>query len=125
MPLLGRVTAGPGGIAEEHVEGWRHIEATFIPHGQEADCFLLEARGESMIEAGISDGAQLLVCVSVAVHDGDIAVVDVDGEAVVKRAFIDPAKGTVTLVSANPAFRPVTVPRARIIGRVMAATNRL
>lgn len=121
LPLLGRVTAGPGGIAEENVLSLHHVETTFIPHGQEHDCFLLDVRGESMIDAGLRPGDRLLVCSAVQVNDGDIAVVDVDGEAMVKRVYR--RDHAVLLVSDNPAFAPREVETARIIGRVMNATR--
>lgn len=121
LPLLGRVTAGPGGIAEENVLSLHHVETTFIPHGQERDCFLLDVRGESMIDAGLRPGDRILVCSAVQVNDGDIAVVDVDGEAMVKRVYR--RDHAVLLVSDNPDFAPREVETARIIGRVMNATR--
>lgn len=117
LPVLGRVTAGGGGVAEESIEGYRHLPVTFIPTGQEKACFLVEARGESMTDVGISPGDLLLVCSAVEVRDGDVAVVDVDGEAVVKRVYRQ--EGRLLLTSENPAFVPFTVNRARIVGRVM------
>jgi repressor LexA len=119
LPLLGRVTAGPGGSAEEAVLGYHHVEKTWIPPGQEDGCFLLDVRGDSMVDAGIRDGDRILVCRTVSLRDGDVAVVDVDGEAMVKRVYS--RDGSFLLVSENPQFKPVEVPRARIIGRVMTS----
>lgn len=118
VPIMGRVTAGPGGVAEEQIEEYRHIPSTFIPRGQERSCFLVQARGESMVDAGIREGDLLLVCPTVAVRDGDVAIVDVDGEAMVKRVYIQSVR-RVMLVSDNSAYPPRFVERARIIGRVM------
>ena len=125
VPIMGSVTAGAGGIADEQVEEYRHIPMTFIPQGQERSCFLVEARGESMVDAGIAEGDLLLVCPTVAVHDGDVAVVDVDGEAMVKRVYHQTGsggrsrRGRVLLVSDNSSYPPRLVDRARIVGRVM------
>ena len=119
LPLLGRVTAGPGGSAEEAVLGYHHIEASWIPPGQEDACFLLDVRGESMTDAGIRDGDRVLVCKTVPLRDGDVAVVDVDGEAMVKRVYL--RNSAILLVSEHQDFTPIEVPKARIIGRVMAS----
>ncbi len=119
LPVLGRVTAGEGGITEEHIEEYRHVPKTYIPEGQEKACFLVEATGESMIDAGIKSGDELLVCKAVSVNDGDVAVLDIDGEAVVKRVYVE--NDHLMLVSDNPDIPPRRVPRARLVGRVMWA----
>lgn len=117
IPLVGHVTAGTGGIPIDHIEEYRHIPATFIPPGGEDTTFLLKAHGESMIGAGIQDGDLLLVCSSVAVHDGDIAVLEVEGEVMVKRIFR--REKSLLVISENPTIAPFEVTEARLVGRVM------
>lgn len=122
LPLLGSVTAGEGGIAEEHVLGYHHVPKTFIPDGQEQNCFLLQAHGDSMDDAGITDGTLMVICSTVSVRDGDIAVLDLDGEAVVKRVYHQDTE-TLMLISesSDPRHTPRIATRAQIVGRVMAS----
>lgn len=117
VPLIGEVSAGPGILAEQNIEYLHRLPKTFIPAGNEDSCFLLRARGESMIDAGIQDGDLLFICNAVEVDDGDIAVLLVDDEAVVKRVYRK--NGTLMLVSENPAYPPREVDQAFLIGRVM------
>lgn len=117
LPLLGQVSAGGGGIPKEHIKEWRHIPASFIPPGEQQDCFLIVAHGESMMDAGIEDGDLLLVSSSAPINDADIAILEVEGEAIVKRVFRR-ANGLLA-VSANPVLPPFEVAEARIVGRVM------
>lgn len=121
LPILGRVTCGGGGFNEEAIIGYSHFPRTFIPPGQEDACFILDVVGDSMADAGLRDGDQIVVCSGVPVHDGDIAVVDVENEAVCKRVYL--RGSSVLLVSDNPEFAPREVDRARIVGRVMRATR--
>ncbi len=56
--------------------------------------------------------------------DGDIAVVEVDGETMVKRLYRTDDRDTWLLVSENKSYRPREVAEARIIGRVMQTRRR-
>ena len=53
LPLLGRISAGAGMLAEENIEDY--VEVPSVIGGQDGD-YVLEVRGESMKNAGIMDG---------------------------------------------------------------------
>lgn len=120
VPVYGRAAAGEGGIADSQPSEYRHIPATWIPSGQDDDCVLIEATGDSMTDVGIRNGDLLLTCPSVPVEDGDIAVVQTaDGEVTVKRVFL--RDENLMLVSENSRIPPRILPRSEVrwIGRVM------
>ena len=58
VPVVGRVAAGEPILAVENVENYFPIPAEFMPNSQ---TFMLNVKGESMINAGILDGDQILV----------------------------------------------------------------
>ena len=58
VPLLGRVAAGEPLLAVENVETYFPVPSEFMPN---QNCFMLEVKGESMVNAGIFDGDNILV----------------------------------------------------------------
>ena len=82
-----------------------------------------------MTEAKISPGDMLLVCPTVPARSGDICVVVVENEALVKRVSItrDDAGDMerIILYSENPSFEPMDINDRdfRIVGKVMHATT--
>lgn len=80
--------------------------------------FFGRAVGDSMIEAGVSEGDLLVIDRSLEPHDGDMAVCFVDGEFTLKYlSFSDPTGrdgesgmfNHIWLVPANPAYKPIRV----------------
>ena len=57
VPVLGRVAAGEPLLAIENVESYFPIPAEFMPNAQ---TFILNVVGESMINAGILDGDKVI-----------------------------------------------------------------
>jgi DNA polymerase V len=57
--------------------------------------FLIRARGNSMVRAGIFDGDELVVDRSIQAEDGHVVVAVVDGEMTVKRLRMLPDGGVV------------------------------
>ena len=72
VPIIGTVAAGQPLLAVENIEGYFPIPAEFMPNSQS---FLLKVKGESMINAGIFDGDQVLVKQQSTAEDGDIVVI--------------------------------------------------
>lgn len=133
IPVVnGVAAAGDGGIADDaivEIHQYPRGMLTHIPEGQIEACFFVEARGESMTEAKITTGDMLLVCPTVTVQSGDICVVVVGDEAMVKRVSIKRDETgdiqRLLLYSENPNFEPmdVTDQNARVVGKVMHSTT--
>ena len=71
VPVLGRVAAGEPLLAIENVESYFPIPAEFMPNAQ---TFILNVVGESMINAGILDGDKVIVEQTADAQNGDIVV---------------------------------------------------
>lgn len=94
-----------------------------VPEGIHAD-FVLRCRGNSMINARIHDGDMVFIRRQPEVENGEIAaVLDDDGEAMLKRVYYD--AGSITLVPANPDYPPraysgEALGEVKIIGKAVA-----
>ncbi len=110
VPLLGRIAAGsPLEALPDPV--WEPVPSFLCPAGEEA--FLLQVRGDSMVDAGIEDGDYLLVRRQDSAADGDVVVALIDErEATVKRILQTPEG--VELRPANPAYPVMRFAPARV-----------
>ena len=84
VPLIGQVAAGQPLLAVENIESYFPIPTEFMPN---AESFMLKVKGESMINAGIFDGDNILVEKCDNVHNGDIVVALIDDSATVKTFY--------------------------------------
>lgn len=102
IPLLGSVVAGVPIEAQEDLEGYIYI--SFRP---KEEYFAVRVHGDSMINAGIADGAVLVVHKQECVENGDIVVAMLNREQTVKRfkMFGD----SVFLKPENPAYDLIPV----------------
>lgn len=103
LPLIGRVAAGSPLLAVENVERHYSCADMFDP---QAD-YLLRVRGESMRDAGISDGDLLAVHKTKIARNGQIVVARIDDEVTVKR--LELKRGRIRLLPANPDFEPIKI----------------
>ena len=106
LPIIGRVAAGNPILAEEHIEDYCELPATFF--SPNAD-YLLQVCGDSMIECGIMDGDLLAVHRTQNVNNGDIVVARIEDEVTVKRFKRSRSKHQVTLLPENKYFSPIEV----------------
>lgn len=117
VPLVGRIAAGSPILAEEQVEAVYPLPASIVGSGP---MFMLEVRGESMIDAGILDGDMVVIRSQKEALDGEIVACLVEGEeATVKR--LQRKDGKVILHSENPRFEPMVFTEGvEILGKVVA-----
>ena len=106
LPIIGRVAAGNPILAEEHIEDYCELPASFF--SPNAD-YLLQVRGDSMIECGIMDGDLLAVHRTQNVNNGDIVVARIEDEVTVKRFKRSRSKHQVTLLPENKDFSAIEV----------------
>ena len=85
LPVVGNVAAGQPILAEENIESYLPIPAESVPTGE--PCFVLNVRGDSMINAGILDGDQIFVQCCQEAYNGQIVVALIDDSATVKRFY--------------------------------------
>ena len=82
IPVVGHVAAGTSILAEENIDSYIPIPAEMCPKG--ADAFILNVKGDSMINAGIYNGDKLFVEVCNTAKNGDQVVALIDDSATVK-----------------------------------------
>jgi repressor LexA len=103
IPFVGDVAAGTGVLAVEVAHEVMSIPEQFCGRG---DSFVLQVRGESMIEAGILPGDFLVVQRQPSANSGEIVVAGIlDDEATVKRFF--PQGNRVVLKPENRNMEPM------------------
>ncbi len=114
VPLLGTVAAGQPLYAEENIENYYPIPADILPN---TETFMLKVKGNSMINAGILEGDQIIVEHCPTAHNGEIVVALVDDSATVKRFFKE--KGHYRLQPENDSMDPIIVDNVEILGKVI------
>ncbi len=113
VPMVGRVAAGEPILAVENIDSYFPIPAEFMPN---AESFMLKVKGESMINAGIMDGDQILVERCNSARNGDMVVALVDDSATVKTFYKE--ADHIRLQPENDTMDPIIVPDCEILGKV-------
>lgn len=113
VPMIGRVAAGEPILAVENIDSYFPIPAEFMPN---AESFMLKVKGESMINAGILDGDQILVERCNSARNGDMVVALVDDSATVKTFYKE--ADHIRLQPENDTMDPIIVPDCKILGKV-------
>lgn len=113
IPLIGRVAAGQPILAVENIEDYFPLPAELAPN---AELFMLDVSGESMINAGIMDGDRILVQKQNTARNGDMVVALVEDSATVKTFYKE--DGHIRLQPENDNMDPIIVPDCEILGKV-------
>lgn len=101
LPLMGRIAAG---TPIEAMENKQSVDLRSLLHGN--DKFLLEVKGDSMIEEGILDG-DLVICQSTQrAAENEIVVALIDQQEATLKRLSYKIKDHITLVPANANLKP-------------------
>ena len=114
VPIIKQVAAGQPLLAVENITSYFPIPAEFIP---KEEVFMLNVKGESMVNAGIYDGDQIIVKQQSTASNGEIVVALVDDSATVKRFYKE--NGHIRLQPENDFMEPIIVDSCEIIGKVI------
>ncbi|MCI9536662.1 MAG: transcriptional repressor LexA [Eubacterium sp.] len=114
IPILGTVAAGQPIFAEENISGYFPLLADELPSG---DLFILNVRGESMINIGIYDGDKVIVRQSPTARNGEIVVALIEDSATVKTYYKE--DGRYRLQPENDTMEPIYVDQVVILGIVV------
>jgi len=109
VPLAGRVAAGrPIEAVEQH--DFIAVPEDMVGKGR---TFVLEVRGDSMIDEQIRDGDFVIVEDRSRVREGELVVALIDGEeATLKKFYREGAR--IRLQPANPEVKPIVVEASRV-----------
>ena len=113
LPVIGNVAAGQPILAEENIEEYFPVPADLVPRGES---FILNVRGDSMVNAGILNGDRVFVNQCSTANNGDIVVALIDDSATVKRFYKE--KGHIRLQPENDYMEPIIVDHCDILGKV-------
>ena len=113
VALVGQVACGTPIYAEENVQEYYRFPVALLGQG---NFFLLRAKGESMIEAGISDGDLVLVRQQNTAEPGQIVVALIDDEATLKRFYPEPEHHRIRLHPENEAMEDIYVENCLVQG---------
>lgn len=120
VPILGRIAAGGPILAEQAIEDVFALPRQLVGEGT---LFLLEVKGDSMVDAAICDGDYVVVRQQPDATNGDIVAALIGDEATVKTFKRTP--GQVWLLPHNPAYEPIDGNSASILGKVVAVLRRV
>ena len=113
VPMVGTVAAGQPILAIENIDNYFPIPSEYMPN---EETFMLKVKGESMINAGILDGDNILVKRQTTAKNGDMVVALVDDSATVKTFYKE--NGHIRLQPENDYMDPIILPDVEIIGKV-------
>ncbi len=99
------ISAGFPSPAEDYVENELDLNKMMIDHP--AATFFVKVKGDSMMNASISDGDILVVDRALNIQKDSIVIAFLDGEFVVKRLSKD--KKGVFLIPENPKYKPIKI----------------
>lgn len=119
VPIVGTVTAGQPILAVENIEGYFPIPMDYMPN---QETFMLKVKGESMINAGIFDGDNILVQKQSHAKNGDFVVALIEDSVTVKTFYKE--KDYYRLQPENDYMDPIIVPEVEILGKVIGLFRR-
>ena len=105
LPLLGRVAAGTP------IEAVQSTETIFVPEDMvgKKSTYVLQVKGDSMIEEQIRDGDYVIVEDRTTARDGEMVIALLDGENVTLKKLFREGGGKVRLQPANSRMKPIFV----------------
>ena len=117
IPLIGKVTAGSPIEAIENPDDFFPLPTHLIPSHQKV--FMLNVSGDSMINAGIYDGDQIIVKQQSDANNGDIIVAmpEDSHEVTVKRFFKE--ADYIRLQPENELLEPIFSTQVTVLGKVI------
>lgn len=116
IPVVGVVTAGQPILAVEDIEDYFPLPPDL--ENDAGDLFMLRVHGESMINAGILNGDNVIVRKQSSATNGEIVVAMTDeNEATVKRFYME--KDHYRLQPENDNMAPIILNSVHILGKVV------
>ena len=112
VPLLGEIAAGLPILAVENIDSYFPLPDGFF--GKGGSLFMLQVRGESMIEVGIHNGDYVIIRRQETAENGEIAAVLIENEVTLKRFYKE--KSYFRLHPENRDMEDIITEKAEILG---------
>lgn len=113
IPMVGQVTAGQPILATENITDTFPLPADFVESGE---YFMLQIKGDSMIEAGILDHDFVLVRKQQDAKNGEIVIALIEDSATCKTFYKE--SNRIRLQPENSNMDPIYVQQMSILGIV-------
>lgn len=113
LPIVGTIACGEKMFAEQNIRGYLSISSEILGKGS---FYVLEASGESMINAGVNDGDYVIIRIQETAEEGQIVVALVDEEATLKRYYRDVKNKKIRLHPENDAMQDMYFDKVQIQG---------
>lgn len=120
IPVVGTVAAGIPILATENIESYIPMPSEMLPNASNHKFFILNVKGDSMINCGILNGDQIIVEQQETAANGEIIVALVDDSATVKRFYKE--DDCIRLQPENDRMDPIIIPsdtEVSILGKVI------
>ena len=125
VPWVGHIAAGGPIIAKQQIEDTFPLPKQLVGEGEH---FLLQVRGDSMINAAITHGDWVVVRAQEDAQNGEIVAAMLEGQGDESEATVKTFKksdGHVWLMPHNPLYDPILGDNARILGKVVSVLRRI
>jgi len=123
VPVLGKITAGSPIEAIKNPDEFFQLPAHLVPAKEKV--FVLHVQGDSMVNAGVHDGDQLIVKEAKTAHNGEmvVAMLKEDSEVTVKTFYQE--ADHVRLQPENDALQPILSKEVEVIGKVIGLYRKI
>lgn len=121
LPVIGEIAAGGPIEAYQDATETLTVSDTVAPSG---DAYVLRVRGDSMIDAHITDGDFVVIRPQQTARDGDIIVAQVEENAVTLKRFFR-EKSRIRLQPANEQYPAQFYDDVRIQGKLIGVIRRV
>ena len=119
IPVLGNIAAGSPILAVEDCEEYFYTTPNMF-RGE--NLFMLNIHGDSMINAGILDGDQVVLKQQSTANNGEIVAAMIDGCATLKRFFKE--NGQFRLQPENDTMEPIYTDNVVVIGKLVGLVRK-
>lgn len=114
VPIVGTVTAGQPILAVENIIDYFPIPVELMPN---AETFMLKVKGDSMINAGIFHGDEIIIQKQTTADNGDFVVALIDDSVTVKTYYKE--ADHIRLQPENDSMEPFILTDVSILGKVI------
>jgi repressor LexA len=121
LPVIGEIAAGGPIEAYQETSETLSVPEALTPS---PDAYVLRVRGDSMIDAHITDGDYVVIRPTQTARNGDIVVAQVEENAVTLKQFFK-EKNRVRLQPANEQYPPQYYDDVRIQGKLIGVIRRV
>ncbi len=113
IPVYGQIPCGTPNFVDDELNGYLEIPEEMLGDGE---YFVLRAKGDSMIGAGIVDGDLIIVKKQIFAEESQIVVAYINGETTLKRFYKNDEKRLVELRPENDEYKAILATDCIILG---------